>query len=148
VQRVAADILALYCLYPSRMGEQAKFSAVREVVSWKLTDEQPDWDLVREAFSTDIGFPGIWYSAGRRYQVAFYIEFSRRMLAGEGNPQYVESCKRKADEALQAIPRDARLARHILLHLLFPDEFEHIASQRQKQAVVRHSLMRPPGNQT
>src|SRR5215203_4099851 len=39
VHRIAADVIALYYLFPWNIGPEAKKAAVQEVLSWKLADE-------------------------------------------------------------------------------------------------------------
>lgn len=136
IHRIAADVIVLYCLFPSRMRYDAKIASVLEVISWKLADEKPEWDLVNDAFSTSIGFPGPYYQTGRPWQIAFYIEYCRRIRLGEADPFDHNACKQVADAALERVPGNATAARHVLLHLLFPDHFERIASERQKHQIV------------
>lgn len=136
IHRIAADIIVIYCLFPYKMSYSAKIKCVNEVISWKLSDELPELELVKEAFSDSIGFPGPFYHAKRPWQIAFYIEFCRRIRLGEADPLDYKGCKQVADIALKEVPGNAKPARHILLHLLFPDYFERIVSDRNKHKIV------------
>ncbi|CAA9589326.1 MAG: hypothetical protein AVDCRST_MAG88-4552, partial [uncultured Thermomicrobiales bacterium] len=139
VHRVAADVLAFYFLFPApdQVGPQAKMSAVRQVVGWKLADEEPpNLPLVERAFQEGIGHAGIYYLTGRPWQIAYDLRFARRILADGIDPKDAVACERIADEVLQD-DKSAISSRHALLHLLFPDRFERIASNEHKQRIAK-----------
>lgn len=135
IHRIAADLMAIYNLFPSKTTSKTKESRVMEIVNWKLKGEQPDYTLLTDAYTTGIGYPGAWYSMGMPFHMAFYVEFCRKIVAGEADPSDPVGCKRVAEEALQKVSGDASAARHILLHLLFPNEFERIASTNHKNRI-------------
>jgi hypothetical protein len=121
VHRVAADTMAFYYLFPSNMRASAKSEAVQEVVAWKLAAEgdPPELDLLNAAFANGIGHSGIYYLTGRPWQVAYYLQFARRLLAESIDPRDPETCQLLADEVLGDVP-SAISARHVLLHLPLP----------------------------
>ncbi|MBA2277453.1 MAG: AAA family ATPase, partial [Chloroflexia bacterium] len=137
VHRIAADAMALYSLFPSNMGALVKRNNVREVISWKLVGESetPDLARIEEAFQQRIGTSGIWYLTGGPWQVAFYLDVSRRVLTAGIDPYDVEAITQIADE-VRVQGNNTSAARHILLHLLFPDRFERIASEEHKRRIA------------
>jgi MoxR-like ATPase len=135
IHRIAADTIAFYHLFPSNVGHETKIADVRRVISWKLDRDQPNFELLERAYSSSVGSPGMHYLTGRRWQVAFFLEFARGVLSGLSDPQDPTECKRLADEVRGRVQESSE-ARHVLLHLLFPDRFERIASESHKRQIV------------
>lgn len=137
VHRVAADILAFYYLFPAAdtASQQNKIKKVMTVANWKLKDDPPDQGFLERIFKNGIGGTGTHYLAAQNRQVEFYLEFARRMLAESVDSSDPIACKQIADEVRSAVPGSGE-ARHILLHLLFPDRFEPIASEAHKRLIV------------
>lgn len=139
VHRLATEAIAIYFLHPSNIGQGKKMEGVRKVLSWKLQGDRPDLRGLERAYSTNIGSAGQYYLQARPWQVAFYLEFSRRVRAEGADPSNAEACRRIADEARAAVGRHGNCdpARHIILHLLFPEEYERIASTGHKKMIVK-----------
>ena len=135
VHRVAADSIAFYYLFPSNVGRDIKLANVNSVISWKLQGDQPDLHLLERAYSIKVGSPGPQYLMGQPSQIAFFLDFARGVLSGPVDPSDPTACKRLADEVRQRVQKGSE-ARHVLLHLLFPEQFERIASEGQKRQIV------------
>jgi hypothetical protein len=135
VHRVAADSIAFYYLFPSNVGRETKLAKVRSVISWKLQGDQPDLHLLERAYSTKVGSPGPHYLMGQPSQIAFFLDFARGALSGPVDPRNPTACKRLADE-VRARVQGSSEARHVLLHLLFPEQFERIGSETNKRQIV------------
>ncbi len=139
IVRLAAEALAIYFLFPSNVGGARKRDVVGQVLSW-ADSSFPDDTIVAKAFlAGGIGSGGQGYNARRPYELGFLIEFclSWKQLLSE------EQKKAVADpwEFETAIDRvegaENRQIRHMLLHLLFPDHFERIASGYHKSRIVQ-----------
>ena len=139
VHQVAADVIALYLLFPAsdQIGPVSKMATLRTVLEWRLADDQepPDLPILEAAFAQGIGNAGTWYLTGRPWQIAFYLRFARRLLAEGVDTRDQEACQRLADAVLTE-DQSAIAARHVLLHLLFPDRYERIASDSHKRRIV------------
>ena len=137
VHRVAADLMVFYSLFPAQVqvGKQVKLRDIRTIIGWKLAAHQPNLDAVERAFEEGLGHAGINYLTGRPWQIAYYLEFSRLAIAEKIDLKNPESCKQLADRVRKQVQQSAG-ARHILLHLLFPDQFERIASEEHKRRIV------------
>src|SRR5215211_3595544 len=135
IHRIAADVIAFYYLFPSNVGREAKLRDVNTVISWKFAQEPPDLEALERAYSTSIGNPGMHYLVGRPWQIAFYLDFAKEVLANESDPWDASTCKLLADAVRNRV-RESSEARHIVLHLLFPQQFEPIASTWHKRAIV------------
>ena len=100
VHRIAADVVALYYLFPGNVGPERKKAAVQEALSWKLGEEgtPPGRGDVFAAFDNAIGHGGIYYSTGQPQQITFYLQFARKVLADDGDPFDLESSRHLADQ--------------------------------------------------
>lgn len=140
VLRVAADVLAVYFLFPSArtFGKDAKLRSVDEVVGWRpdaLAIREPERAALEAAFEEGIGSAGTGYQTGRFKEIAFLLNFGRGVLAGEADPFDPDACRHLAD-TVRVTTGHRSQSRHVVLHLLFPDRFERTASGRQKAAIV------------
>ena len=137
ITRLAAEVLAVYFLFPSNVSGSRKGELVTEVLSWgsdSLVEDHP----VRKAFSAGIGSGGQGYNTRRPNELWFLIEFARiwkktpkdQQEAALADPWRFEAAIDGVEGA------DTRQLRHMLLHLLFPDQFERIASGNHKRRIV------------
>lgn len=138
VHKVAADVVALYFLpiWHESAGRDVKKRSVEQVVSWKLSDEPADVDLLERAFAEEgLLNPGVFYMTARPWMIAYYLRFAEEMLRQGVDPEDVRACKQLADRVLTLIPRNTSAGREIVLHLLFPDQFEDILTN-DKEAIA------------
>jgi len=151
VHKVAADVLAFYQLPISDPTQpEKKKSNIRTVISWKLAADHPNLDPLDRAYTekVDLGEyqhpglmnPGQFYLTGIPWQTCFYLEFARRALSSRADTSRVDVCRETATEVqeqrLWNEPRNCSAARHILMHLFFPEQFERIASEQGKRRIV------------
>lgn len=137
VIRLGAEVLAFHFLFPSNVGGRQKRKLVEEVLSWS-NDKLAENHLVARAFDAGIGSGGQGYNTRRPFELWFLIEFA------------VAWKKLKDDEAASLLSdpwnfaafvdeldgSESRQIRHMLLHLLFPDQFERIASGDHKRRIA------------
>lgn len=138
VSRLAGEILSVYFLFPSSVGGIRKRQLVNEVLSWG-DDTLPESHIVSLAFANGIGSGGQGYNTRRPFEIAFLIELAiawkklpkdqQEMIATD--PWLFQKLVDSIDGA------DSRQLRHMILHLLFPDSFERIASGNHKRRVIR-----------
>ena len=136
VHRIATDVIAFYHLFPMNISSETKMADVRRVADWKLEDDPPDISVLKSAYAQPLGRSGLYYLTGRPFQVQFYLEFARQVLSGNVDPDDMPGCRGIADEIANRLS-GATAARNILLHLLFPEDFEPTASTNQKQKIVQ-----------
>jgi MoxR-like ATPase len=135
VHRVAAELIVLYNLFPMNIGKEAKLNDLKTVISWKLSNDSPDISLVERAFERGLGNPGTHYLTAKPWHIAFYLEFSRRIIKEKIDIRNLEACKQLANAVQKEVPQSVS-ARNIALHLMFPDSFERIASEAMRQRIV------------
>jgi len=139
VSRLATELLSVYFLFPSNVGGDRKRQVVNEVLSWGSDLPLGEHHLISEAFaSKGIGSGGQGYNT-RRYSelvflIKFVIEWKKMPLTEQKevafNPWLFQE---KIDQIEDA---ESRQIRHMLLHLLFPDCFERIASGNHKRRII------------
>lgn len=137
VIRLAAELLAVYFLFPSNVGGFRKRQVVNEVLDWS-GDNLPENHLVSVAFEHGIGSGGQGYNTRRPFEIAFLIEFAKAWKALPTQQQQAAANDPWKFQELIDGTEDAesKQLRHMLLHLLFPDSFERIASGNHKRRVI------------
>jgi 5-methylcytosine-specific restriction enzyme B len=138
ISRLAAEILSVYFLFPSSVGGARKRQVVNEVLSWG-GDALPESHPVSTAFANGIGSGGQGYNTRRPFEIAFLIELAiawkklpqDRQVEVSANPWLFQEIVDSIEDS------ESRQLRHMLLHLLFPDHFERIASGNHKRRVIK-----------
>lgn len=135
--QLAAEIVAVYFLFPSNVGGARKKQLVSEILSW-ANDTLPADGLMVSALSQGVGSGGQGYNTRRPFEIAFLIEFSiawKRLPEAERSAAILDPWKFM--EIVDGVEgADSRQIRHMLLHVLFPDTFERIASREHKRRIV------------
>jgi hypothetical protein len=137
IHRIAADVLAFYFLYPmTNPGPNKKREGLDTVISWRLKDDQTDLSLVSKAFGEDgLGKAGTAYLLQRPWQIQFFLQLAESVRSGQVNASDAKAVQRIADSLASKI-QFSRSARNVALHLLYPESYEHTASDRQKKLMV------------
>lgn len=138
VVRLAAEILCVYFLFPSNVGGTRKRQVVNEVLGW-AGDALSETHLVSNAFSNGIGSGGQGYNTRRPFEIAFLIELAiawKKLPPDHQADVAVDPWR--FQELVDGIEdAESKQLRHMLLHLLFPDHFERIASGNHKRRVIK-----------
>lgn len=137
VIQLAAELLAVYFLFPSNVSGFRKRQVINEVLGW-AGDNLPEAHLISRAFEFGIGSGGHGYNTRRPIEIAFLIEFAKAwkalptelQQAAASDPWIFQELIDKTEDA------ESKQLRHMLLHLLFPDSFERIASGNHKHRVI------------
>ena len=138
VVRLAAEILCVYFLFPSNVGGARKRQVVGEVLGW-VGDTLPETHLISGAFARGIGSGGQGYNTRRPFEIAFLIDFviawkklpAEQQISIAADPWLFKDLVDSVEDA------ESKQLRHMLLHLLFPDHFERIASGNHKRRVLK-----------
>jgi 5-methylcytosine-specific restriction enzyme B len=140
VRLLAAELLVVHFLFAYvAIGTEAKIGIVRDAAGSAWEDSMPGWELVKSALGEGIGNPGSGYNIRRDIQIAYLLDFTIRwkVLDAEGQRLKLEdpwALRDFADDASEDV--SVREMRHILLHLLRPEEFERISSGTHKRQIV------------
>ncbi len=142
VTRLAGEVVAIYFLFASRntVGPERKRAVIGAVLSWN-GDALDTESLTHRALGHEIGGPGQAYNNLRWKHIAYLVAVFRdfKGLSVEDRTALLADAW-QFKSWLGENDRDGgeQMMRHILLHLLFPDEFERIASGTHKYRIVDH----------
>jgi 5-methylcytosine-specific restriction enzyme B len=137
---LAAELLIVHFLFAYvAIGAEAKIRIIRDAAGSAWEEEPPNWPLVEAAMHEGIGNPGSGYNIRRDIQLAYLLDFVIRWKALTAEEQRAQLedpwvLRDFADDASEDV--SVREMRHILLHLLRPDDFERISSGAHKQQIV------------
>jgi 5-methylcytosine-specific restriction protein B len=139
-KRLMAEVVAVYFLFSASVGGPRK----RELVSFVLGltgDTFPEDSDVSRAFDAGIGGPGQAFNSRRAFLLAYLIDTARRLKREPeqrrremlGDPWAFRHWLVGDDDAADG---GEQMMRQILLHLLFPEEMERIASGDHKWRIA------------
>lgn len=133
---LAAELVLVHLLFASSVTRAGKLRVVQ--LSLEDTDlELPEDAVPIRALDQAIGHPGIGFNTRRDLQVAYLIDFVRR-TKGLSFPDLKVllddrwALRDFADHTDEPI----REMRHIVLHLLCPDDFERMSSGTHKREIA------------
>lgn len=136
--RLAAEIVAVYFLFPNNVGATRKKELVGEVLGWGGETIPTEGLLVNALSQEGIGSGGQGYNTRRPFEIAFLIEFAivwKQLSADKAASAAADPWK--FIEIIDSVEgADTKQIRHMLLHILFPDTFERISSREHKRRVV------------
>lgn len=138
-KQLAAEIMWLMYLCPSSLTPRRKQDVVHTLWSWSGEAFSSDTRWLDDNVLTGIGSAGPGFNQNQWRELAFVINFMLEFRKLDKAQQ----TKLLADpwafaEWLKIVPEwEMRQFRHMMLYLLFPDEFERIFGQRDRKAVVR-----------
>jgi 5-methylcytosine-specific restriction enzyme B len=137
-RQLMAECLWILMLFQSNVGAAKKRENVRLVWSWSGAELPEDNPMLSDAVLEGLGSAGAAYNTQRWRELSFLIaalrDFKRRELSER---QSMLNDGWAFMEWLTGLPgaRNRQL-RHILPHLLFPDAFERISSERDKRLIL------------
>lgn len=137
-KQLAAEMLWVMMLFPNNITRSTKAALVRTVWGWSGAELPADHPRLHRPFAQGVGSAGQAYNNYRWAELIFFILMTRewKRLSIDERKHLLESPWEFA-AWLDEIPgADRRQFRHMLLHLLFPETFERIASGAQKRRIV------------
>lgn len=136
VTKLACELVLIYFLFPSSVSGKRKRELVEEIASWKEI-EVPDVTEVFAPLKKGIGNPGLRYNTKRPFEVALLAELALKLVQMPlEDRSALLGDHVKFREVLDELTADStRQGRDILLHLLFPEKYERIASRNHKRLI-------------
>jgi hypothetical protein len=138
-KQLAGEMLWVMMLFPSNIGRDKKLKLISTVWEWSghhlpIPREHP---LLGEPLMKGVGGAGMAYNSFRADELVFFVVLMRDLRSRNRKEQeQLLSDPWKFAEWLDTIPgAQNRQFRHMLLHLLFPGEFERIASRDHKSTI-------------
>jgi 5-methylcytosine-specific restriction enzyme B len=138
VVKLAAELVLVYFLFPSTVSGVRKRDLVQKVLSWKHIEIPPAGIEAMQALDEGIGGPGLAYNTRRPFEIAFLAESARRLVSlPVEHRRAMLNDHVKLRGLFEEVEDDAtRQSRDIVLHLLFPDHYERIASRGHKHLII------------
>ncbi|KVG26711.1 GTPase [Burkholderia ubonensis] len=139
-KQLVAEMMWLLYLCPSSLTAAHKRKTVQTIWAWSGEPSPTDSRWLDEDVLAGVGSAGPGFNQNQWRELVFVINFLRRFreLSGDDQQALMEDGW-AFDEWLRQVPDwEARQFRHMLLFLLFPDDFERIFGQNDRKTIVRH----------
>nr|WP_315596599.1 DUF3578 domain-containing protein [uncultured Cupriavidus sp.] len=140
VKQLVAEMMWLLYLCPSSLTAAHKRKTVQAIWSWSGEPSPTGSRWLDDDILAGVGSAGPGFNQNQWRELVFLINFLRRFyeLSADDRSALMEDGW-KFDEWLRQVPDwEARQFRHMLLFLLFPDDFERIFGQNDRKTIVRH----------
>ncbi|MCL1617842.1 McrB family protein [Ralstonia pseudosolanacearum] len=140
VKQLVAEMMWLLYLCPSSLTAAHKRKTVQTIWAWSDEPSPTDSRWLDDDVLAGVGSAGPGFNQNQWRELVFLINFLRhfRELSIDDQRALMEDGW-KFDEWLRQVPDwEARQFRHMLLFLLFPDDFERIFGQNDRKTIVRH----------
>ncbi|MBR1236650.1 MrcB family domain-containing protein [Bradyrhizobium sp. AUGA SZCCT0182] len=138
VKQLAAEIMWILLLCPSNISAERKRENVRAIWGWSGAPFPAESEWLSDEILPGIGSAGPGFSNHRPREFTFCLNFllKFRKLDGHQQASLLEQPWKFA-EWLQDVPdAQARQFRHMLLFVLFPDDFERVFSAGDRKSVA------------
>jgi len=138
IPKLAAEMLWVLFIFPTRMSGEKKRQEVTEVWSWSGDKLDPSATLLVSGTEGGIGYPGTAYNTHRFRELSFFIRAmqSWKALSAEERGSLLGDPWRFGVWLDTVEDSAKRQFRHILVYLLFPDNYERIASKKHKALIL------------
>ena len=154
--QLAAEALYFYFLFVSTRDGSNELNQIRNVLAWSPMPVEISQELAT-ALDGGIGGVGTFYNTSRHFQIGFLVEFveqwkelnpelQKRLLADPwAFSKFANQISFRSDW-LRKSPNSTRPMLSALLHLVFPDTFEAIVSNNDKESITKQfeSLVKEP----
>jgi 5-methylcytosine-specific restriction protein B len=137
VTKLACEILLVYFLFTSSVGRARKQELIETVASWKKLTVTGAGEVFPKLLE-GIGGTGQAYNTRRPFELAFIAKVATRLLAQSSTDRHAILADHvRFRELVDEVQDEDRLqSRHTLLHLLYPDQYERIASVGHKGRIA------------
>lgn len=138
-KQLAAEMLWLLFLCPSNISARTKREQITTI--WELSNEQLNTDnkMLQDNVLSGVGSAGTGFNTFRAREFAYLTNVLKALLVQPS----AERAARLSDgfafaEWLNVIPENAsRQFRHMLMFMLFPDDFERVFSSNDRRIIIR-----------
>lgn len=144
VRLLAGELLLVYYLPTETVGFDTKLARINDTIrDDEHTLDRDSHEPYVQAMHEWIGNPGSRYNVKQDLQIAYLIDFCDRVKQLDedarrdlliGHPWALDTFADATDQ------RASEAMRHLVCHLLYPDEFERVASGTHKRDILRAFL--------
>lgn len=138
VTKLATELILVYFLFPSSVSGERKLELIQEIGSWKNLQLSDAAKEILAPLHDGIGSPGLAYNTRRPFEVAFLAETALKLvsLPVEERRSILDDHERLRSVLDEVEGESTKQGRDILLHVLYPDRYERIASRGHKQLIA------------
>jgi 5-methylcytosine-specific restriction protein B len=139
-QQLAAEMLWVILLCPSNVNADTKQKNIRELWSWSGRPLPHDMPLLSAQVLKGIGGAGQSFNFNRWRELVFFVKLmiGFKKLDEKERTRLIDDAWAFA-EWLSSVPEESsRQLRHMLLFLLFPDDFERVFVGTDRREIVLH----------
>ncbi len=139
-KQLAAEMMWLMYLCPSSITPRHKREVVQTIWSWSGEPFPQNSLLVADSVLGGIGSAGPGFNQNQWRELTFLINLmlAFRRLPHAERTRFISDGWKFAEWLKQVPDSRARQLRHMLLFLLFPDEFERIFGQQDRKRIAQH----------
>jgi 5-methylcytosine-specific restriction enzyme B len=144
-KQLAAEMMWVMLLCPSNTHAPKKRELIEEIWSWSGMRLSLDTQWLSDAVLGGLGSAGTAYNTNRWRELIYFIRFAQawKALPADDRQRLLGDGWAFA-EWLAGIPEaDTRQLRHMLLFLLFPDDFERIFGGTDRRSIVAAFTQKP-----
>lgn len=138
IKQLMAELVWVVLLFPSRIRGEKKREDVRTIWSWSGKHLPENHPLMMLPLEHGVGHAGTAFNTHRWREVRFFCELMclwHRLTRVERDRLLADPWE-FAGWIDESTPSVNRALRHVLLFLLFPEQFERIAITRHRRAIV------------
>lgn len=145
IYKLVCECLFVYYLFPANMNYKTKIKKLANVASWRNISIDDQLNSI-QGLHNGIGNPGTSYSTRKPDEITYLCLLGIKIK--EMSPQQrnellasAEKSQNLLDEIRAEVKRSNNInvqMRHVLLHLLFPEYYERIASSEQKKRIIHY----------
>ncbi len=138
-RQLAAEMMWFMLLCPSNIGHENKRETFFTIWDWSGADRPSTEPWLTDEVLRGIGSGGTAYNTHRWREVVFFVHFLQAFRAEERQEQeaLVKDGWKFAAWIGKVPDADNRQFRHMILFLLFPDNFERIFGRSNRRKVIR-----------
>jgi 5-methylcytosine-specific restriction protein B len=140
VTKLACELMFIYFLFPSTVSGETKRRTIYHIASWKNVNIEEEGAKLLAHLDKGIGGPGPAYNFRRPFEISYLANVALRLSSEAPDVrEAVLTDHVRLRAILNEVEADAGATRHsrdILLHLLFPDKYERIASRPHKRLIA------------
>ena len=138
-QKLAAEMTWVMLLCPSSIGAESKRDSICRIWSWSGEDLNPKLPLLSDDVLDGLGSAGTAFNTARWRELRYFVRIAEafRAATAEQQQQLLSDGWAMAAWLEGHMEGQRRQLRHMLLYLLFPDQFERIFGGQDRKAIVR-----------